>query len=89
MNLPDPELGSAFRDWSDEEINNLRNKIRKSDLNYDNKTFKFDIEIPKKLYHLTIKEYCKNINKSGPIPKSKLSSHLDRNYGEKGILYFK
>jgi hypothetical protein len=36
--LPDPELGSAFRDWSDEEINNLRNKIRKSDLNYDNKT---------------------------------------------------
>jgi len=46
---------------------------------------KFDIEetdIPKKLYHLTIKEYCKNINKGGLVPKSKskLSSHLDRIY---------
>lgn len=46
---------------------------------------KFDTEesnIPDKLYHLTIKEYQKRINKIGLIPKSKskLSSHLDRIY---------
>ena len=46
---------------------------------------KFDTEesnIPDKLYHLTIKEYQKKINKIGLIPKSKskLSSHLDRIY---------
>jgi hypothetical protein len=30
--IPDPELGSAFRDWSNEEINNLRNKIKEKEL---------------------------------------------------------
>lgn len=45
---------------------------------------KYDIEyvLPKKLYHLSIQEYEKNILKSGLIPKSKskLSKHLDRIY---------
>ncbi len=39
-------------------------------------------DIPKVLYHLTINEYTKKINRFGIAPKSKskLSSHLDRVY---------
>jgi hypothetical protein len=45
---------------------------------------KYDIELnlPKKLYHLSIKEYESNVLKNGLVPKSKskLSKHLDRIY---------
>jgi hypothetical protein len=64
------------------DIIRIHDEIDSISITYESK---FDIEesnIPKTLYHLTIKEYCKNINKMGLVPKSKskLSSHLDRIY---------
>lgn len=49
---------------------------------FESKFDEIDEDIPNKLYHLTIKEYERNINKYGLVPKSKLklSSHLDRIY---------
>lgn len=49
---------------------------------FERKFEKEEEDIPQKLYHLTIKEYSKKIDKFGLIPKSKskLSSHLDRIY---------
>ena len=50
---------------------------------YFEKKFESEVEdIPDKLYHLTIKEHSKKINKYGLVPKSKskLTSHLDRIY---------
>jgi len=50
-------------------------------ITYESK-FDLEVDIPDKLYHLTIEEYIKKINKFGLVPKSKskLSSHLDRIY---------
>ena len=64
------------------EIIKIHDEIDSITIEYESK---FDIEemdIPSKLYHLTIKEYSKKINKYGLIPKSKskLSSHTDRIY---------
>lgn len=65
-----------------DDIIRINDEIDSITITYESK---FDIEesnIPDKLYHLTIKEYQKKINKIGLIPKSKskLSSHLDRIY---------
>lgn len=68
--------------YSFDDIIRIHDEIDSISITYESK---FDIEvgdIPKTLYHLTIKEYCHKINKTGLAPKSKskLSSHLDRIY---------
>lgn len=65
-----------------DDIIRIHDEIDSITIEYESK---FDIEeknIPNTLYHLTIKEYCKKVNKIGLVPKSKskLSSHLDRIY---------
>lgn len=65
-----------------EDIIRIHDEIDSISIIYESKFDTEEIDIPKILYHLTIKEYCKSINKIGLIPrsKSKLSSHLDRIY---------
>lgn len=64
------------------QILNLHEYLTKFTIIYESKFDIEEIDIPNTLYHLTIKEYKKNINKMGLVPKSKskLSSHLDRIY---------
>ena len=61
---------------------NLHEYLTKLTIIYESKFDTEEKDIPKDLYHLTIKEYIKNINKIGLVPKSKskLSSHMDRIY---------
>lgn len=49
---------------------------------FESKFPEIETKIPSKLYHLSIKEYEKNMKKYGIFPKSKskLTSHLDRIY---------
>jgi hypothetical protein len=65
-----------------DDIIRIHDEINTLIIEYESKFDTEEIDIPKTLYHLTIKEYCKNINKIGLVPKSKskLSSHLDRIY---------
>ncbi len=64
------------------DIISNHNNIVNITITYESKFDRFDMNVPDKLYHLSIKEYSKKINKYGLIPrsKSKLSSHLDRIY---------
>lgn len=63
-------------------IINIHNEIQYVEIIYECKYDIFDFNVPDKLYHLSIKEYSKKINKFGlsPRSKSKLSSHVDRIY---------
>jgi hypothetical protein len=60
----------------------IHDELDSVEITYESKYDEIESDVPSKLYHLTIKEYEKKINKSGLIPrsKSKLSSHLDRIY---------
>lgn len=68
--------------YSFSDIIRIHDEIDSIRIDYESKFDKEENDIPDKLYHLTIKEYQKKINKIGLIPrsKSKLSSHLDRVY---------
>lgn len=65
-----------------DDIIRINDEIDSITITYESKFDTEESNIPDKLYHLTIKEYQKKINKIGLIPKSKLklSSHLDRIY---------
>jgi len=66
----------------DEEYLRINQKYFKSiTITYEPK-FDIELNIPDKLFHLSIQQYEKNILKNGIIPKSKnkLSKHLDRIY---------
>lgn len=65
-----------------DEIIRINDEIDSITIIYESKFDTEEVDIPNTLYHLTIKEYSKSINKMGLIPKSKsnLSSHLDRIY---------
>lgn len=65
-----------------DDIIRIHDEIDSITIEYESKFDTEESNIPDRLYHLTIKEYQKKINKIGLIPKSKskLSSHLDRIY---------
>lgn len=65
-----------------DDIIRINDEIDSITITYESKFDTEESNIPDRLYHLTIKEYQKKINKIGLIPKSKskLSSHLDRIY---------
>jgi hypothetical protein len=64
------------------KIINIHDGLKSLTILFESKFDTIDYDIPDKLYHLTIKEYSKKINKYGLIPrsKSKLTTHLDRIY---------
>lgn len=82
-------------------LNNMSNKINYNEdyllqnhknilnieITYDSKFDDEELNVPSKLYHLSIKEYKNKINKYGLYPKSKSkkSSHIDRIYLCKNI----
>lgn len=75
-----------FYGWHEENYdeNRLKHIYKKMDIisiRYESK-FDKEINVPNKLYHLSIQEYENNILKFGisPKSKSKLSTHLDRIY---------
>lgn len=65
-----------------DEIIRIHDEIDSISIVYESKFDTEESDIPRTLYHLTIKEYSKSINKMGLVPKSKskLSTHLDRIY---------
>jgi hypothetical protein len=65
-----------------DDIIRIHDEIDSVEIEYESKFDTEEINIPDRLYHLTIKEYEKKINRFGLIPrsKSKLTSHLDRIY---------
>src|SRR5690606_37377914 len=75
-----------IRSYDFDEIINNQNVISKVEITFESK-FDDKVDIPEKLYHLSIMEYCDKIEKQGLVvkSKSKLSAHLDRIYLCKNI----
>lgn len=82
MNIEKTSNISKLSRYDFNDIIRISDEINSLTIIYESKFDEEETDIPYKLYHLTIKEYCKKINKIGLIPrsKSKLSSHIDRVY---------